>query len=72
METIYTQNMYTKVKKTAEIDLVKYYRVWCEIIPSQNNYNKLYICTTKNIEKLTPHRKYVGLTYMYVTQIKYF
>ena len=41
----------------AENERVKYYRVLWLIIPSQNDHSKLYICTTKIIEKLTSHRK---------------
>ena len=28
----------------------KYYRVWCENLTSQNDYSKLYGCTTKRVE----------------------
>ena len=30
--------------------LGKYYRLWFEIVPSQNCYSKFYICMTKSIE----------------------
>ena len=34
--------MYAKVEKNnSEIDLGKYYRVWCEIVPGHNEYSKL-------------------------------
>ena len=53
----------------SEIDLGKYYRVWCEIIPSQNDYIKLYRCTTKIILKTTAHRINVPKEDMNVAQI---
>ena len=37
-------------KTQTEIDLGKYYRAWCEILPGHNDYTKLYKSTTKVIE----------------------
>ena len=52
-----------------KIGIGKYYRVWCEIVPIQNNYFKLYWCTTKRIKTWTTHKRGVGIADMYVIKI---
>ena len=44
-------------KTQSEYDLGKYYKVWCEIIPSWDNYRKFYRDTTKNIENFNGSKK---------------
>ena len=44
-----------------------YYRVWCEIIPGQNDYSKMYK-SKKRIETYLPTERDVGIANVYVTQ----
>ena len=41
------KNVHQGWNTQAEIDLGKYYRVWCVVVPSQYDNSKFYICTTK-------------------------
>ena len=46
------KNVHQGWNTQAEIDLGKYYRVWCVVVPSQYDNSKFYICTTKSIENI--------------------
>ena len=64
--------MYAKVENPdwELINIDKYYRVWCEIMPSYDNKSKLYRLMTKILKILTSHRRDVDITNKYVTQLK--
>ena len=53
----------------AEIDICKYYRVWCEIIPSKTTIVNSMDVQLKGLKILTFHRSDVCITNMYVMQI---
>ena len=60
-------------KNLDEKEIDKYYRVWCEIVPSQYDYSKIYGCVyDQNYWKLIVNGRDVGIADMNVMLVWFF